>query len=137
LDLKLLEVQTSDYFSSAEEIVGKTRENVYNNKQDLEKIGDNVEVKEVVTIQNESYFYVIVDGYTYKVSMEGTNYLGEQTNNEIELKEGEITFSYNPNDLTNGSVKVKITTTANLNEYTIEYRKQGDSVWTTYAGEFE
>jgi hypothetical protein len=24
-----------------------------------------------------------------------------------------------------------------LNEYTIEYRKQGDSVWTTYAGEFE
>jgi hypothetical protein len=137
LDLKLLDEQSSNYFSTAEEIVGATRENVYKNQNDLKKIGNEVEVKEVVATENDAYFYVVVDKGVYKVSLEGTKYLGEQTDKDVELKEGDITFGYSPAGSTNKNVKVTISTIKDTSEYTLEYRKQNDVVWTKYTEEIE
>jgi hypothetical protein len=137
LDLKLLDEQLSNYNGTAEVIIGKTRENVYNNQDDLKKMGNEVEIQEAITTEEESLFYVIVDKYVYKVSMDGTTYEGEQTGEDTELQEGAITFGYTPNNYTNGSVKVKITTNANPNEYTIEYREQNETTWKKYTGEIE
>lgn len=76
LDLKLLDEQTKYYSETAEFIINKTRESVNNNKNDLNKLGKQIDVKEVLKKDENIYFYVVIDEQIYKVNIEGSKYLG-------------------------------------------------------------
>ena len=82
LSLKLYETQSENYNKTEEEIIELTRQNVENNKSELEKIGKSVNIDSEISTEEdgekvEPYFYVVVDKDIYKVSMEEQKFIGE------------------------------------------------------------
>ncbi len=146
LDIKLLEEQSKHYLETDEKtneeinetIIQETKKNVERNKQDLEKIGKEVEIREVEKQKGEIYFFVIVDRGIYKVTLEGTKYIGNKIDKEVELKEGEIEFKYTPSGWTNENVKVEIiNNNKEIKEGKIQYRKEEESEWKDYKEKIE
>ena len=82
LELKLLEEQMNNPFRTSEDIIKATRESVTNNQEELKKMSEKVVIGETSTKENgedvEIYFYVQVDKDIYKVSMEGSKFIGEE-----------------------------------------------------------
>ena len=137
LDMKLLEEQSIHYEEGNRKIIEATRENVYNNKKDLEKIGKEVEVREVEGNEEDAYFYVVVDKGVYKVGLDGTKYLGKQTGEEIDIEEGDIEFNYNPTLWTKGPVNVNIKVNKNMGDAKLLYRQEDEEEWKEYKEEIE
>jgi len=81
LELKEMLEQSNNPTGTAEEIITATRNNVIQNKSELEKIGKNVQIEEISTEEDgekvDVYFYVVVDKDVYKVDMSGTKFIGE------------------------------------------------------------
>ena len=81
------------------------------------------------------------EGYIFEITKDNVEYIGkgdkpeEPDEPEIEipeLQEGDITFSYNPSEFTNGSVEVTIETSLELGESWIEYSTNNGTDWTKY-----
>ena len=135
LNLKLLGEQTTSYNKEETEIIENTRKEI--KEQELKKYGKSIEIKNVENSNDEAYFYVIVDDGTYKVSLNGAEYIGKRNTNNIELAEGDIEFVCDPTDWTNGKVKVKIKANKNIEGYKLEYKTQNNNTWTKYVKEIE
>ncbi len=137
LDMKLLEEQSIHYAEGNKKIIEATRENVYNNKKDLEQIGKEVEVREVEEKEEDAYFYVVVDKGVYKVGLAGTKYLGKQTGEEIDIEEGDIEFEYDTKEWTAGPVKVSIKVNRNMGDAKLLYKQEDEEEWKEYKEEIE
>lgn len=141
LNMRLLEEQTVNYGKTNKEIIESTRKNIINNKKELEKIGKEVEIKEIVEENENIYFYVVVDKDVYKVSNEEIKYIGTQNKEDVELEEGDIKFTYSKSNPTNENVKIKIESEKQAQGYKLEYKteKTGESGevedWTSYTEE--
>ena len=98
LNLKLMEVQSGKPMGSAEEITNLTRQNVLRNRAELESVGKNISIKEVVSenIGNmvDTYFYVQVDKDIYKVDAKNAKFLGEEGKILPSIED----ISYTPSD---------------------------------------
>ena len=81
LELKKMLEQTNNPMGTAEEIITATRNNVIQNKNELEKIGKDVNIEDISTEEDgekvDVYFYVVVDKDVYKVDMSGSKFIGE------------------------------------------------------------
>ena len=81
LGLKTMLEQSNNPGGTAEEIITATRNNVIQNKNELEKIGKDVNIEDISTEEDgekvDVYFYVVVDGDVYKVDLNGQNFIGE------------------------------------------------------------
>lgn len=81
LELKKILEQTNNPMGTAEEIITATRNNVIQNKNELEKIGKDVNVEDISTEEDgekvDVYFYVVVDKDVYKVDMSGSKFIGK------------------------------------------------------------
>ena len=102
-----------------------------------EKIGKEVDVREVEGNEEDAYFYVVVDKGVYKVGLAGTKYLGKQTGEEIDIGEGDIEFNYNPTLWTKGPVKVNIKVNKNMGDAKLLYRQEDEEEWKEYKEEIE
>ena len=81
LELKEMLEQSNNPTGTAEEIITATRNNVIQNKSELEKIGKDVNIEDISTEEDgekaDVYFYVVVDKDVYKVDMSGSKFIGE------------------------------------------------------------
>ena len=81
LGLKTMLEQSNNPGGTAEEIITATRNNVIQNKNELEKIGKDVNIEDISTEEDgekvDVYFYVVVDKDVYKVDMSGSKFIGE------------------------------------------------------------
>ena len=81
LGLKTMLEQSNNPGGTAEEILTATRNNVIQNKNELEKIGKDVNIEDISTGEDgekvDIYFYVVVDKDVYKVDMSGSKFIGE------------------------------------------------------------
>jgi len=136
LDMKLLEEQSIHYEEGNKKIIEATRENVYNNKKDLEQIGKEVDVREVQENEEDAYFYVVVDKGVYKVELAGTKYLGKQTGEEIDIEE-DIEFEYDAKEWSAGPVKVSIKVNRNMGDAKLLYKQEDEEEWKEYKEEIE
>ncbi len=143
LDLKLLEEKTDKYeIEDKRIIIEATRENVIKNQNDLKKFGKIIEVREVLEEEQTDnikkyFFYVIVDGEFYEVSIDGTKYVGKKSYNDVTLEEGDIKYTYTPTTDTNKNVKVKIETNKNIEGYKLLYKTDYQNDWRYYKEELE
>ena len=81
LGLKTMLEQSNNPGGTAEEIITATRNNVIQNKNELEKIGKDVNIEDISTEEDgekvDVYFYVVVDKDVYKVDLSGSKFIGE------------------------------------------------------------
>ena len=135
LSLKLYETQSENYNKTEEEIIELTRQNVENNKSELEKIGKSVTIdREISTEEDgekvEPYFYVVVDKDIYKVSMEEQKFIGEDGKLLPIIKLVSISNTSN-------SITVKVKTSRNEGGKLKYYIKEYDTSDYTLVKELE
>ncbi len=110
LELKEMLEQSNNPTGTAEEIITATRNNVIQNKSELEKIGKNVQIEEISTEEDgekvDVYFYVVVDKDVYKVDMSGTKFIGELGKFKPVIKIKKITNTTN-------SITIEVKTSRN------------------------
>ncbi len=100
-------------------------------------MGKKIEYGEIVKQDDKSYFYVTIDGESYKVTAYGTEYVGIKSDDEIELEPSEIAITQDPLDWTKSSVKITIKVeTSKIQDYEIQYKTLSDSDWENYSGTF-
>ena len=109
----------------------KILENTMNslkNNEELNQIGD-------ITTTGK---FLIVDKSIFEIDIiRGTEYIGEQSKNDIILSEGDIKFTYIPEEPTNQNVKVKIeVNTTAIKNPTIQYKTENGD-WKEYKQEIE
>ena len=110
LGLKTMLEQSNNPGGTAEEIITATRNNVIQNKNELEKIGKDVNIEDISTEEDgekvDVYFYVVVDKDVYKVDMSGSKFIGEL---------GKLLPTIKIKNLTNttNSITVEVTTKRN------------------------
>ena len=109
----------------------KILENTMNslkNNEELNQIGD-------ITTTGK---FLIVDKSIFEIDIKkGTKYNGEQTGNDIILSDGDIKFTYIPEEPTNQNVKVKIeVNTTAIKNPTIQYKTENEE-WKEYKQEIE
>lgn len=73
---------TTDTSTKSEDIIKATRQKICDNIEELKTMGRNVKIEETSTEEDgekvEIYFYVIVDGDMYKVSLMENGFVGEK-----------------------------------------------------------
>ena len=137
LELAVIDVSSQNMKKDEKEILTLTREKV-ETKNILKDLGKDISTTEIKEKGTEVYFYVIVDKEVYRVTMNGTTYESMQSEEEIELQEGDIEFDITPSEWSNGTVKVGIKVNTNkITEYAIKYKIEGQTNWSTYTKEIE
>ena len=131
LELKEMLEQSNNPTGTAEEIITATRNNVIQNKSELEKIGKNVQIEEISTEEDgekvDVYFYVVVDKDVYKVDMSGTKFIGELGKFKPVIKIKKITNTTN-------SITIEVKTSRNEGG-SVEYyiKSEDDTRYTLKA----
>ena len=134
LNLKLIEEKMNKPTGTAEEIIEATRQNVIENKNELEKIGNPVTVEDTKTEEDGEkvaiYFYVQVDEDVYKVEMAGAMLIDKEAGSIPDLKEGDITFTYKVDGQiidkdTWTNKEVIVTASTEITGYTLQTSKDG------------
>lgn len=134
LNLKLIEEKMNKPTGTAEEIIEATRQNVIENKNELEKIGNPVTVEDTKNEEDGEkvavYFYVQVDEDIYKVEMAGAMLIDKEAGSIPDLKEGDITFTYKVDGQvidkdTWTNKEVTVTASTEITGYTLQTSKDG------------
>ena len=100
------------------------------------------DAKKVEKVSDTKIEVITKEGYVFEVTRDNVEYKGKDDGSlpeepdkpEIEipeLQEGDITFSYNPSEPTNGDVEVTIETSLELGDSWIEYSTNGTD-WIKY-----
>ena len=107
-------------------------------KNTMDSLKSNDELKQIGSVSTSGKEFLIVDKSIFKIDLKnGTKYVNEQSGNEIILSEGDIKFTYVPEELTNSNVKVKIeANTTSMSNYTIQYKTENED-WKEYTQEIE
>ena len=123
-----------------EKYIDKLTSKEYMDRYEEEIRKDNTFKEAEVTREDDETIKVVTkEGYIFKVTEEKTEYIGKGETVEPEpeeppvYEEGDITFSYNPTNMTKNDVQVTIT--KNVEEdYKIEYSKYDTNNWEEYTG---
>ena len=104
----------------------------------MDSLKNNDELKQIGSVSTSGKEFLIVDKSIFKIDVKnGTKYVNEQSGNDIILSEGDIKFTYVPEEPTNGNVKVKIeVNTTAMSDYTIQYKTENED-WKEYTQEIE
>ena len=142
LNLKLMEEQSKNIQGTQEDIIKATCQNVTENKNELYKMGKNVEIKKVSNEENgktvDVYFYVVVDGDIYKVCLKGVKFIGESENLPPTIEPGDIIFTLEPSGWTNESVTVtaEVKEGIDITGFTLQTSKDGTNYTSTASQTF-
>ena len=97
------------------------------------------EAKEVTADHTNKVVIVVTkEGYRFEVTIEDTTYVGNEEgggNAGVDISKVKITITSNPENWTNGKVKVKIT--SNITKVSKEYSIDGGKNWKKYENEIE
>lgn len=104
----------------------------------MNSLKENEELKSFGKINVNGKKFLIVDKSIFEIDIKnGTKYKSEQSGNDIIISEGDIKFTYIPEEPTNKNVKVKIeVNTTAMENPTIQYKTE-DEDWKEYTQEIE
>ena len=97
------------------------------------------EAKEITADHTNKVVIVVTkEGYRFEITIEDTTYVGNEEgggNAGVDISKVKITITSNPENWTNGKVKVKIT--SNITKVSKEYSTDGGKNWKKYGNEIE